>query len=179
MGPKPDLTLAVVAERRRLEHRRPADFSDSVLEINFTANGCKGCDRQAKILQVRLLTNPVLRDFEGTAVRSHDRVGFRRRHGRCRHVFKLKRHDVDATRKLPNAIDIVVRRDDLDVGDLASRRVVFGSERVDAIAHASCGHGKHAAELAAAEDANHRAGLDGARRHESRSRRTASAISRR
>ena len=48
---------------------------------------------------------------------------------------------------------------------------------MNAVAEAACGHRKHPAELAAAQNADGRAGIDDARDHDSESRRTASAIS--
>ena len=62
--------------------------------------------------------------------------------------------------KRRDGVEIVVRRDDFEVGDLAGGRVGVGRKGVDAIAHAAGGDGEHAAELSAAEDADGGAGED-------------------
>ena len=96
-----------------------------------------------------------------------------------RHVLELERDDIDAARELADPIEIVVRRLHLDVRDLPGRRVVLGRERVHAIAEAARGHGEHAAELAAAQHADRRAGRNRLRSgsRERRRARPTSAIS--
>ena len=49
-------------------------------------------------------------------------------------------------RELADRVEIVVRGVDLDVGNLAGRRVVLGRERVDAVAEPAGGHREHAAQ---------------------------------
>ena len=49
---------------------------------------------------------------------------------------------------------------DFDIGDLACGGVGVGRKGVDAVSHAAGGNGKHAAELAATEHADYRAGED-------------------
>ena len=75
----------------------------------------------------RLLAQAMLRDRQRAAVRPDDRVRFGRGRGRCRHVLELEGDDVDPLRKGANRIDVVVRRVDLDVGDLAGGGVVLGA----------------------------------------------------
>ena len=165
---------------RRLQHRRPADARDRRAQIRRRSRPartastgrprsarnvfsrmrcCAMCERAA----ARAARSRALRPRpRPPPARSRTRTSRRRRRGRTSRI----------------AIEVVVRRVDLDVGDLAGRRVVLGRERVDAVAEAAGGHGEHAAELAAAEHA------DGRRREESaRSReriaahRTSAAIS--
>ena len=62
-----------------------------------------------------------------------------------RNVLELEGDDVHAARERAHGVEIVVGRDDLEVGDLAGRRVVLGRERVDAVAHAPRGDREHAA----------------------------------
>ena len=57
-------------------------------------------------------------------------------------------------RERAHRVEIVVRRVDLFVGDLAGRRVVVGRQRVDAIAEPAGRHGEHAPKLTAAQDAD-------------------------
>ena len=149
-----NLPFSVVPERGRLKDRRTADCPHAIGEIDVTANRCERRDRQPEIVQKRFFANPMLRDFECAAVWPDDRVCFGGRHRERGDILELEGHDVDAARKLPNPIDIVVRGDDLDIGDLSCRRVVFRRERVHAIAQPSGGHREHAAELAAAKDAD-------------------------
>jgi hypothetical protein len=94
-----------------------------------------------------------------------------------RDVLELERHHVHRPCERTHLIDVVVRRDDLDVGDLPGGRVVFGRQRVDAVAEAARRHGKHASKLAAAEDADGGAGNDAGGAHESWLFFAASAIS--
>src|SRR5579862_5302843 len=69
-------------------------------------------------------------------------------------VLKLVGDHVAAPAELFDRGEIVVRRDDLLVGDLPARRVFLRIERYHAIAHALCVERKHAAELSSADDAD-------------------------
>ena len=170
------LPLAVVAERRGLEHRRPADaVGRRRPESTSLRTGGKRRDRQAAIAQKRLLANPMLRDLERAAVRPARSRALRPHAAAAADTFSNSK----VTTSTPRANSrirstIVVRGDDLDVGDLSGRRVVFGRERMDAIAQPPRGHREHAAELTAAEDADHRAGRD--RRAQSRKRVAANRV---
>src|SRR5262245_57565106 len=117
----------------------------------------------------------MLRDVQRPPARSDNRVLLGSCCGGNRHVLELERHDVDATGKLPDGVEIVVACIDLAVGDLAGRRVVLGRERVNAVAEATSGHRKHAPQLSAPENADCGSGVD----HEPASvaRRTSAASS--
>jgi hypothetical protein len=148
------LPLAVVAERRRLENRGAADFLDRGREIRLARDARERRDRQAVLGEKRLLAQPVLRDRQRAAVGPDDRVRFGRGGGGRGHVLEFEGHDVDSLREGRDRLDIVVRRVDFDVGDLAGGRVVLGRECVDAIAKTARGHREHAAELTASENAD-------------------------
>ncbi len=75
-------------------------------------------------------------------------------------VFEFERDHVHVGGEAADGVEIVVGRVDFHVGDLAGGRVFVGRERVDPIAHAAGGDGEHAAQLAAAQDADGRAGED-------------------
>src|SRR5215831_3654772 len=62
------LSLAVVSERGRLQHRRPTDAIERRREIRFTANGGEGHDGEAVAGQERLLANAMLGDVQRAAV---------------------------------------------------------------------------------------------------------------
>ena len=100
-----------------------------------------------------LLANAVLRDRQGSTVRTDDGVPLRFGDGCGRDVFELERDDVDAAGERAHRVEIVVRRVDLFVGDLAGRCVVVGRQRVDTIAEPAGRHGEHAPKLTATQDA--------------------------
>ena len=99
--------------------------SSGAAEIGFRSNGGKRHDGKAAVGEKRLLADAVLRDVERPAVRPDDRVLFGRRRRRRRHVLELEGDDVHAARERAHGVEVVVRRVDLDVGDLSGRRVVF------------------------------------------------------
>ncbi len=75
---------------------------------------------------------------------------------RRRHVLEFEGDDVNGLREAADRVQVVVRRVDLDVGNLSGRRVVLGRERVDAVAEAPRSHREHAPELTAAQYADGR-----------------------
>ncbi len=105
-----------------------------------------------------LLANAVLRDRKRSTVRTDDGVPLRFGDGCGRDVFELEGDDVDAAGERAHGVEVVVRRVDLFVGDLAGRRVVVGRQRVDAIAEPAGRHGEHAPKLTATQDADGRTG---------------------
>ena len=171
------LPFAVVAERRGLEDGRQPHLLERVRHVSIGANRRKRRHRKPAVAQECFLAKTMLRDLQRAAVGTDDGVGLGHV-GRCGgHVLELERDNVDTARELANLVEVVVWRHDLHVGNLSGRRVVLGRERVHAVAETPRRHGEHASELAAAEHANRRAGIDDARDHDSESRRTASAIS--
>ena len=100
----------------------------------------------------------MLGNEERAPVGPHDGVLLGRRCRGCRHVFELEGDHVHAFGEGADGVEVVVGGVDFDVGDLAGGRVVFGGERVDAVAEAPGGDGEHAAQLAAAQYADGRAG---------------------
>ena len=94
----------------------------------------------------------------------HAALGTNRRDGRCgvdasgRYVLEFEGDDIHVFGEALHGLHVVVGGHDFAVGDVTGGRVGFGRERVDAVAHAPGGDGDHAAELAAAEDAEGRTG---------------------
>src|SRR4051812_870680 len=155
-----DLSFPVVPERRRLDHAGPWNRVGGDGEIVGGPHRHERRYGDAERRQERLLTNAMLRNRERLSVRPHERDLFGGRRRRRRHVLELERDDVDFLGKGADRLDVVVRRDHFDVGDLARRRVVVWRERVDAVAEPARRHGKHATELAAAEHADSGPGSD-------------------
>ena len=79
-------------------------------------------------------------------------VRFEREHRLERDVLELVGDDVGSRAELADRAQVVVRGDDLLVGDLPARRVRQRLEGHDAKAHPLRLEGQHPAELAAAED---------------------------
>ena len=105
------LPLAVVAEGRGLQHRRPADASRAPREIGFRSERPRtappaGRGRARNVFsRMRCCAISSARPFG-----PDDRVLLGRGRGRRRHVLELERHDVDAARELADAVEVVVRR---------------------------------------------------------------------
>ena len=156
------LTFAVVAERRRLQHGGGAYLINSRRKLRLGPDRRERRDRQPEIGDKRLLADPVLRDVERAAVRTHERARLGRFGRRRRHVLELEGDDVDGAGEGADGIEIVVRRVDFDVRHSSRRRVVVRGERVHAVAETARRHGEHAAQLAAAKDAYRGSGGDDA-----------------
>jgi hypothetical protein len=71
----------------------------------------------------------------------------------------------DLAREAAHGVEVFVGGDDFEIGDLAGGGIGIGREGMDAVAHAARGDGEHAAELAAAEDADGVAGWNDAVGH--------------
>ena len=91
----------------------------------------------------------MLRDRQRSPVRSDDGMPLRLGDRGGRHVLELERDDVHRLREGAHGVHVVVRRVDLDVGDLSGGGVVIRRQGVDAVAEPARGHCEHAPELAA------------------------------
>ena len=95
-----DLPLAVVSERRRLQHGRAADTPKAVGADRSALAPDKRRHRRCRgSADERLLANAMLRDLQRAAVRPDDRVRLGGGGGRRRHVLEFERHDVDGARE--------------------------------------------------------------------------------
>ena len=122
------LALAVVAERGRLHDGRQADGAEGHGELVQRLHARERRHRKAAIGEERLLPRALLGDVQRRAARPHGRE-LRRRVGRGgRDVLELERHHVDAAREGADGVEVVVVGGNLEVGDLAGRRVVVGRE---------------------------------------------------
>ena len=105
-----DLPLAVVAERRRLQHRRTADrLQRRRRDRRRCATAANGATGRPCVGEKRLLAEAMLRDRQRAAVRPDDRVRSGRGRGRRRHVLELEGDDVDALREGADRVEVVVR----------------------------------------------------------------------
>ena len=177
VGAERYLALAVVAQRRRLQHGRTSNARHPLEQVGFAVHLEVRRDWHAVAREEPLFADAVLRHFECGAVGAHQRFLGGRGHRRSRHILELERHHVHGPREGTHLIEVVVRRDDLDVGNLPGRRVVLGRQRVHAVAETARRHGEHASELAAAEDADGGTGSDAGAAHDSWLFFAASAIS--
>ena len=165
-----DLSFSVVAKCCRLQHARTPQPRDAREEIRRGPHLDVRGDRNAARRQKSLLTNAMLGDLERFAIRPHADERFGRSSGRGRHVFELEGDDVHTLGKRAYLVEIVVRGDHFDVGNLPGGRIVFRRQRVDAVTQPTRRHGEHATELSAAEYANRGPGTDGSRHHVNGSR---------
>src|SRR5262249_14013078 len=108
-----DLALAVVAERGRLEDGRTSYFPHGCFEIPCLANRRERRDRQPMFDEKGLLANAMLRDCQGSTVRTDDGMLLRLGDGCGRNVFELERDDIDAAGERAHGVEVVVRRVDL------------------------------------------------------------------
>ena len=124
-----------------------------VVERGTGANGVTGKPASARKVFSRIR---FCVDVQHRAGRSHRRVSAAAAAVVGGHVLELEGDDRHMAREFANRVEIVIRRRDFDVGDLAGRRVGLGRKRVDAIAHPPRSNREHAAKLAAAEHAQGR-----------------------
>ena len=78
--------------------------------------------------------------------------------GRRGDVLELERDHAHAPGELGDGVEIVIGRANLQVGDLAGRRIVVGRQHVHAVAQPPGRDGEHPPELPAAENAERAAG---------------------
>ena len=154
------LSLAVVAEGGRLEHGGQADHGHGRLEFCPRADEAVRCTGKAMPHEKLLLAAPVLGREQHLRVgpNGHDR-GERLASGR-RHVLKLERDNVEAGGCRREEGRVVVAAYVQPVAVPGGRAVGHVGNRLHAIAHPPGGHREHAAELAAAENAERGSGQD-------------------
>src|SRR5882724_4456756 len=131
------------------------------LQIRERRDGPKGGDGKSSSRQEGLFAQTVLCGVQCRPARPHPYVfgdGVNGGHG---DVLKLERHHMHMAGEVAQSIEIIVGGCDLDVGNLARRRVGLGGEGVDAVAHAPRRDSKHPPQLSATEHADRRTGQDG------------------
>ena len=162
------LPLAVVAETRRLQHRRQPQFSRRRLQVRERADAPKRRHRKPVLLQKSLLAQPVLGDVQHLPIRPHRHDLRHRARRRRRHILELERHHLHQPRELANLLQIPVITGELDIPDLPRRRVRLRRKHHDAIPQLARRNGKHPPQLPAPKHANGRARQDRPRRRRRR-----------
>ncbi len=139
-----NLPFAVVSEVGGFEDRRAAQVGDGAGEVIGSDNGAERRQRKPSVGEKRFFADAMLRRVQDLTLGPHGRVlggGLRRRRG---NVFKFEGHHADGGGEAAHGVEIVIRRDDFEVGDLPGRRIGVWGKGVDAIAHAAGGDGEHA-----------------------------------
>ena len=150
------LSLAVVAEAGGLDDRREPDA------LGGAGDGERR-RRHTEVGEEPLLGDAVLGDGDRVRWRSHDHVGGEPLEGGCRRVLELGGDDRARGGEAVEGRRVVVRRDEVLIGDATGRCGRVGVEDDGAVTHRAGGDDGVPAELAAAEHADRRRRDD--RRH--------------
>src|SRR6185437_8363389 len=155
-----DLALAVIAEPRGLENGAWSDLCHRRRQgrnaCDVTVSGGGNAVGPEKIL----LLKPVLADRKDARPRMNGPMLCEDGGGRGGHVLELEGHDIDRVGETRQRALVVIGGDRCEGRNLHRRTVGLGAENVTAIAKRSSGQRGHAAELAAAENADDAAGFD-------------------
>ena len=151
------LALAVIAEAARLEHRRAAGAGERRIDVGERRDRGEGRHGDAELGHQLLLGEAVLGHREAAA-RPGDTVTRAARNvdGGGRDVLELVGDDVDGRGEIGERRLVVVGRDGAGGGDGEGRALRVGAVDVAGEAELGRGHRQHAAELAAAENADDR-----------------------
>ena len=148
------LAPTIVAALARLDEERRPDAPRGRLERLRRVDVRVRSDREAAIGEPLLLAATMLHDAEQVGAGPHRHQLERRFERGRRDLLDLDRDDVGLTRQLARAIDVVEPRDDDAIDDGTRRAVGIGIEHLHAIAERARGERRHAAQLAATEDAD-------------------------
>ena len=157
------LALAVVAEARHFQQRRRAGVGQPGVEVALAVDQRERRGGEAVLREPGFLVAAVLRDGHGRGAGRHPAM--------VRQFDQAGRRDVlefggdggaGGAELLQRAVVGVVGLQ-VDVGHLPGRAGEIGVEHHDLVAHGARGDGEHAAELAAAEDAQRGARQNGQR----------------
>jgi hypothetical protein len=173
------LALAVVAEAGGLENTGDAEGGDGRFKFGERVHLAKGGEREAVFYEELFFAEAVLGGVEDIAVRPDEGELSTGGGGSRRDVLELEGDGADLAREAAHGVEVFVGGDDFEIGDLAGRGIGIGRKGVDAITHAACRNREHAAELAAAEDADGVAGRNHTMSHGSVCSRTMSERPRR
>ena len=151
------LAFAVVAETRALENAGE-QAGRRLRDIGITFDYGIRCNTQITCAEERFFADAVLRHGDGVAIGTHGAVAGQPAQTVGRHVFKFSGNSDAGISKLLQRFAILVRGFQVHIGDRTRRAQRIGVEHGDAVTHAVCGEREHAAELAAAEHAEHGVG---------------------
>src|SRR6185437_11952731 len=160
VGADHHLALAVIAQPYRLEHRFRADLAhrlgQRLLARHFTIARGGDVDRAQEVL----LLEAVLRDAQRIGPGAHRLQRGEHFDALGRHVLELEGNNVDRGGELAQGGAVAVIGGGGARGHALGRALRLGREDVAAIAQRRRGKRGHAAELAAAQDADGAARLD-------------------
>ncbi len=154
------LAFAVVAVTARLQHRRFADALDRCRQIARRGDRGKRRGTDAEAGDEVFLGKPILRNRQDFRIRQNRNARGKKRRGLRRHVLEFISDDVDIGGKAVERFGVGVIGPRRAIDDIERRRVGRGREHVTLEAEPRCCQRQHAAELAAAENADGRAGFE-------------------
>ena len=144
------LTLAVIAQTHRLQHRGVPEIAHRAEQHgrvgNFTVGGGLDVDRAKEVL----LTQAVLRDFENFGPRQHRLEGRHPAHCLRRDIFEFEGYDVDGAGEPLERLSVGEFGDGRRAANLRGRAVGLVGKNMAAIAEPGSGQRRHPAELAPA-----------------------------
>ncbi|ENN87345.1 hypothetical protein RHSP_26621 [Rhizobium freirei PRF 81] len=148
------LALAVITEAPGLQYALAAEIGKGCFEIGLTVDSTEAGRRNAAIIDEALLGQPVLRHLERFWRRIDVDILGELLGSMDRNVLEFVCHDIAAFRQIGKGGRIVIGGGDLLAGDLRCWTIGLRFEDDGAEIQASSRHGEHAAELAAADDAD-------------------------
>ena len=160
MGRRPEhaLALAVIAEPPRLQHagaaKRIQRCRQVVVIVHTEIAGCG----YPGIVEEALFGEPVLGHLQRARRRVDRNIPGKPFGGHNRHVLELVGDDGSRARQFVERGRVVIGGGDLPVGDLRCRAIGLWLQDDGAVTKPGGRHRQHAAELPAADDADHSTG---------------------
>ncbi len=152
----PHLALAVVAEARHFQERRCTDLGERLVEIALAVDQRERCRGETVLREPGFLVAAVLHDGDRVRAGRHPAI-FRQRDEACRgYILEFRGDSGACLAQLMQCRFVGVGRLQVHVGHLSGRARRVGVEHHHPVAHGARGDGEHAAELAAAQDAQRR-----------------------
>jgi hypothetical protein len=149
------LSLAVVTQAGCLQDRGKSRDIHGLIQIAALRDRREQCRFGAELPRHGLFQQPVLGDFKGFRSGPDCNPCLKPLNRLDRHVLELIGDDIAQIRQLLEGCRIIVIGDNLGVGDLGGRGIAVGLENDGSEAQPGCGSMRqHAAQLAAAEDAD-------------------------
>ena len=158
------LALAVIAEAARLQNRRPADALDRRRERRGRADIGKRGGADAEPGDEVFFHEPILRGRQDLRIGQHRNARGEKGRGFRRHVLEFVSDDVDVAGKTIERFGVGVIGGGNAMHDVKSGRIGRRRENVTLEAEPRRGQRQHAAELAAAQNADRGFGLQNRRR---------------
>ena len=158
-GMHADLAFAVIAQRGGFQDAGQV-LRGAFVDVTAALDGLIGCGGQAGFAYPCFFGNAVLGDGNAVAAGGNACVLRQIAHGLCVDVFKFG-GDGGALCQRFQGGGIVKRDAEVAIGKACGGGVRVGVEHGYAVAHGFGGHGEHAAQLSAAQNAEHGGREDG------------------